>query len=350
MSLTSQLNDTSSQATKFFREHFPDTRNFGKVWRELVCDLPCCEPPPAQEKPEWSATGTALDYRIRLYLQPYPASETIAFKGAKRKFGSQMFELDVDNPDLDIDKILKDNANLGNYFKWLWEELSAMWDSLAKEYGGKREFKNNEVELRISAICLIFSYFDEIFRSRTTPDILFSASLKRWPAESFVKNVRQTTVDDICQLSKLFIQSSTKIIDSGTIVLNPVFSGSRDVGGADADLIIDACLWEVKTTIKPMSFKKWPYQLLGYNFLDYENEFKLKSVGIYLSRQQRWISWPLEDLIRILAGDTKISIDEWRARFRKSLKQIPAEAESSVLALSKLQKSIVRKKPVKARP
>ena len=30
---------------------------------------------------------------------------------------------------------------------------------------------------------------------------------------------------------------------------NPKFAGAPDVGGADGDLVVDGCLWEIKTTI-----------------------------------------------------------------------------------------------------
>ena len=37
----------------------------------------------------------------------------------------------------------------------------------------------------------------------------------------------------------------------GTPVLGPTFSGSRHVGGADADLMIDGFLYDIKTIINP---------------------------------------------------------------------------------------------------
>jgi len=102
-------------------------------------------------------------------------------------------------------------------------------------------------------------------------------------------------------------------------VLNPTFDGSLDVGGADADLIVDGCLLEVKTTVDPRALpSKVVYQLLGYVLLDYSNEFVIDSVGFYLARQAILVRWPLGELLTGIVG-RRVSLPRLRREFRTLL-------------------------------
>ena len=85
-------------------------------------------------------------------------------------------------------------------------------------------------------------------------------------------------------------------------ILNPIFDGSRDVGGTDADFILDSCLIEVKSTINLRVTKTWLHQILGYVLLDHSDQYRLHDVGLYLSRQGKFIEWSLYDLIERLMG------------------------------------------------
>ena len=85
-------------------------------------------------------------------------------------------------------------------------------------------------------------------------------------------------------------------------MLNPVFAQSSAVGGADADLISDGMLLEIKTTINPRIDGAWIRQLLGYLLLDTAGEFEVTSLGLYLARQGRLLVWPLPDALDSIAG------------------------------------------------
>ena len=84
---------------------------------------------------------------------------------------------------------------------------------------------------------------------------------------------------------------------SGTII-GPEFAGSGDIGGADADLIIDHRLYDIKTTINPRKdFPDHLRQLIGYALLDWDDKYALTDVGFYFSRQATYMSWPLSRLL-----------------------------------------------------
>jgi hypothetical protein len=127
------------------------------------------------------------------------------------------------------------------------------------------------------------------------------------------------SVDDLRQLSWLFFDSQQALL-TGQAVLNPHFAGSADVGGADADLIVDGCLIELKTVSDAgrISPKAWPWQLLGYVLLDYDNVYELSSVGIYLARHGLLMQWSLEEYFELLGART-CSVAEARVGLRRAL-------------------------------
>ena len=100
-------------------------------------------------------------------------------------------------------------------------------------------------------------------------------------------------------------------------MLNPTFVGSRDLLGADADLIVEGCLVEIKTTIQRRVRDNWIDQLLGYVLLDYEDQFQINEVAIYLARQQTTLRWPIGLL---LGPATTEKLNALRREFRDLLR------------------------------
>jgi hypothetical protein len=95
--------------------------------------------------------------------------------------------------------------------------------------------------------------------------------------------------------------------------LNPTFGeGSRLLGGADADVIRDDLLIEVKTVKKLRS--KTFRQLIGYALLANaygvncdaqapQSRTAITRIGVYLSRAGKLVTWPLEDVLPPEGGD-----------------------------------------------
>lgn len=115
-----------------------------------------------------------------------------------------------------------------------------------------------------------------------------------------------TAIADVCSMAELFCRTQQKLV-AGDAVFKPTFSGSSAIGGADADLIVDRRLIEIKATINPGKIGKvsWPWQLLGYALLD-------------LDRQGLLLRWPVDDYASRLAG-LPTSIAEARAELRDLL-------------------------------
>jgi hypothetical protein len=60
-------------------------------------------------------------------------------------------------------------------------------------------------------------------------------------------------------------------------------------------------------------------QLAGYLLLDYDNQYQITQVGLYLSRQGTVIAWPVPEFLR-LAG-TRESLPQLRSRLREYLRR-----------------------------
>ena len=90
----------------------------------------------------------------------------------------------------------------------------------------------------------------------------------------------------------------------------PTFGlSSHWIGGADADIIDEGCLIDVKC-VKNIEATAFIRQVVAYALLDVENEHGLDSIGIYLARQGILWSIPLEDV----AKATNLTISELRAQ------------------------------------
>ena len=111
---------------------------------------------------------------------------------------------------------------------------------------------------------------------------------------------------DIEDIEKQFPLIDSELFKSqNRCLLNPTFGkGSQLVGGADADLIIDDKLIDVKTTKKlelPLSYF---CQIIGYLLLhriggtsSCSGEFEIEQLGIYYSRYGYLFSFNVKDLI-----------------------------------------------------
>lgn len=104
-------------------------------------------------------------------------------------------------------------------------------------------------------------------------------------------------------------------------LLNPTFGdASHEVGGADADFIIDGCLVDIKTTKSAKFTRNQFNQLIGYYILhdiggiDGDYNLTVMTLGVYYSRYGELCTFPVEPLI----GRGYSSFVKW---FRKKMKE-----------------------------
>jgi hypothetical protein len=129
-------------------------------------------------------------------------------------------------------------------------------------------------------------------------DVIFRAGI----VDPALDSVDPLDVQDLVGLSKIipFDESLAGCL-AGNVWLNPTFGRfSAGIQGADADVIAETVLIDIKTTIKPDT-RPHLAQLVGYAMLaeayrsEEAPEFpRVESVGIYFARQGALVTAPME--------------------------------------------------------
>lgn len=141
--------------------------------------------------------------------------------------------------------------------------------------------------------CIILAKLDSLYRTG-----------KNFP-DSINFEVNKDDIEDLINLTSLI--SSEQWIAKEQCLLNPTFGqSSLDVGGADADIIIDNILVDIKTT-KYLKFTREQFrQLMGYIVLNArqgerykEMSYDIERVGIYFSRHGKLFTFPTQKFFSV---------------------------------------------------
>ena len=175
----------------------------------------------------------------------------------------------------------------------------------------RKEFISNFKEKRSSFFGGQLTLFDLL------PDCIILAKMEavsrrgRDFPNSEVFSVNEADTVDLERLTKLTDHSQWTATKQ--CLLNPIFGqSSLDIGGADADFIIDGRLIDVKTT-KELKFKREYFrQLVGYHILNMrENNMygNIESLGIYFSRFGIMFTFPTPEMNKIAVQGNPV--DTW---------------------------------------
>jgi hypothetical protein len=250
--------------------------------------------------------GMALDYRLRYYFAVTPPDEFTARRGAS------LFLMIVDPS-----RRLAWMNRFREFFESTVPATTARLSPVAQLLGGAEE-------RQLCQVCYSLALLEELYRAGPVmalrSPILPINPLDSDALEQLLAIDREMLVhEDLIRLSHAFYHSQRELIGLPA-VLNPTFAGSRDVGNADADLIIDGCLIEVKTSVSSQWFpKETLYQLLGYVLLDYGDEHRIRSVGIYFARQATLVRWPVEQFVALLSDESESELGLLRKAFQAAL-------------------------------
>lgn len=333
MSLTGHLNDASSPVRHFFDDYFPNTAKccssksgkpnvnarvnpqtsedtvFGRDrWRP---GDPIVLPLQADGYP-WATVGTAIDYRLRYQCANVPIESTVAWKGAQKLLFSQTTPFDV---------------------VVLFKDLSNFIDTLIGDAHVPQQRLNIRKEQDLARSCYILALFEQCFRA---PVDLHGPLMRNGPRTTLrdlLELCDISTVDDIVRVAHLFWQTQANFMTEPKVILNPTFSGSRALGGADADLIVGSQLIDIKSSIKNELSRAHLLQVLGYCLADWDDEYELTSAGIYFARQGVSIVWPLEALC------STASVEGWsllqaRKEFRKVVQPLKPPSDDDGIEVS----------------
>jgi hypothetical protein len=291
MSLTSHLKDISSPVRQFIHSQFPNNRAVVRDAKDVLVAATTTRP---SSPVPYSTIGMALDYRLRYYFSITPSEALVAAKGADQLISAQ------------------------RELFWLAAEFFESLKVALDELQPVRQRLDAQHESRLAQYCYVLALFEQLYRAGLDIRSPLLVPIPADSVEALLAIPQPAAIDDLCTLSWVFYDGFTDLINGAReIVLNPTFDGSRDVGGADADVILDGCLLEFKTSVKPKLDPFALYQLLGYVLLDYSDRYQIQGMGVYMARQGVLLRWPLTELLRTMAGAPSPDLADIRGRFRQ---------------------------------
>jgi len=344
MSLTSHLKSTTSPIGQFIRQRFAHTARLTKVANAQLREKSTIHPILADMPYPYGTVGMAIDYRIRYAFAITPYRQLAAWKGAMC-LNPKIREVNDDIPENQIEHAARPNQHIESTQKssflkrfraflkggsklqqkeegqWPYSAqlLLAFFDNLdrimdAIQPAG-RCIDEEEAELTLARYCYLLALFEEAYRSS---GYLFGPLMDPEPKrtlEELLAIPKDDWLDDICFMFARFYNNYAYLL-AHPHLLNPEFQGSKDVGNADADLIVDGCLIDIKASIAPKIEPKYLRQLAGYLLLDYNDALHIESVGIYMARQGMLLTWDVLEFLRQLTGDEGVLLASLRQEFR----------------------------------
>lgn len=256
MSLTTELKRQDSPIFEFLNENLDRSlvESIIAEHNSIVSRFPVLAAPPGSN---WSLVGTAMSYAFRWQIQ----SPEVWLKNSLAWWGAR--ELDLAN---DLNQVTQQATS---------EE--------------QKDF-----------CCLLMAGFEQAYRGRLCPELTYLIKLPSREKLLLEMPDHAASVADIQQLRRGF-KLQFVAVNSEPIYINPTFDGSSDINGADAQLIVGTRLIDVRTTMKrrPLNLVGF-YQQIAYCLLDYSDEYGLNKIVWIYPRQQTFLSYSLDRIIKNL--------------------------------------------------
>ncbi len=322
MSLTSHLNNPASPIGQFIKQRFAQTARLTKTANPGLKSADTIRPTQADSSYPYGLIGTAIDYRIRYAFDITPYRRLVAWQGAKLLTVKPLEsdeDIVVDWDDLEGIPLpptaLTTGVAQGPYPLSL---IRAFFDSLENTVnmiqpeGRLLEIEN---ERMLNRYCIVLSLFEQVYRSNAYLQGPLMQPTVKHTVEALLTIPQDSWVDDLGVLFTRFYHRHHSLL-SKPHILNPTFLGSAYVGGADADLVVDGCLIDIKTSTFPQIKAEYLHQLAGYLLLDFDDKLHIDAVGIYMARQGELVQWPAIDFLHELTGESTILLTSLRQDFR----------------------------------
>jgi len=326
MSLQAQIREKGTPVRRFFEERFPNVTSVRKDLAARASDATTTRPPESAGYP-WTAAASAIDYRIRLafpqsaaylprweFASPVGGFSLVTDRKLPRPFPAE-FAAASGEPHGPF------NSWAGAFFETLRDVLGAV---LANNSDPAKQ-PDAALEETLAQLCYVLGLYEALNHGGPTvrsplyeklnfPPVMFPV------ADALSLLCPPNVVADLDAMTKRFYEAQQELLAAAHVELSPVFAGSTEIGGADGDLIVDNCLIDVKAFVDPAKDSHpWPWQLLGYVLLDYEDAWDLTSVAVYLPRQARLIEWSLDELCTMLGGSGQEPLSKVRSAFRHAV-------------------------------
>lgn len=253
------------------------------------------------QRPDWAALGHAIDYRLRLFL------------GRPLGLAVQAGVALAGQP------TLVDGAPAGP----VCEALLEAGEDLLAEIDQTLAAPGRADEERTSRLCFVAAHYEALYRrGQHSRHGLLAAATRTTTLEDLAAAVPDYAVTDLAEQMRLAepVFALWLSLPQEQRVCGPVFTGSTDLGGADADYILGGTLIDCKATTRPRHLGRDEiHQLAGYLLLDYDNQYGIEEVGLYYARQGALVTWTTEEFLKRLG--TNAPLPRLRTQFRDHLQR-----------------------------
>lgn len=328
MSMTDALRQPTSTFRRFLDYEFPDLES---ACRETLAPLPArplAHPERHNRGPAPTrTTGTAIDHRLRLAFAPQcaPSQTDQAFLSTIAlgvQAAAERADREGIQPYPDEDRSYQQLARLG-------EDLLARFATVltrTQPHSIDRSLVlDHGEEQLLCRLCYAGAWFDGFLRNTDVnahPVLRLLAASEDASLDDLLGAVPQEAIDDMETLLRVADASELATLrnhtESTTVVAAPMFAGSADIGGADADLLVGELLLDIKTTRRPADYVREDLrQLLGYLLLDYRDQHAITKLAVYYARHGCLVTWDVDELLAA-AGAQRL-LKELRAECRRVL-------------------------------
>jgi len=325
MSLTSHLNDPTSPIGQFIKQRFAQTARLTKAANLQLKAAETLRPALPGVSYPYAPIGTAIDYRIRYAFDVTPYQQLVAWHGALL-LTTKPIESN-DDIVVDEDELLAILTLTPIYFDIMQGVAQGPYPlKLVRQFFESLNYTlqtiqpvgrllDAEAEHLLDRYCVVLSFFEQVFRSNAYLQGPLMQPTVKQSVEELLAIPRDSWLDDLSQIFNLFYARYHELL-SRPYILNPTFAGSLDIGGADADLVVDGCLIDIKASVSPQIKAEYLYQLAGYLLLDYDDQLHMNAVAIYMARQGMLFTWSVDKFLHELTGNTVPSLLALRQDFR----------------------------------
>lgn len=258
--------------------------------------------PPLVDSKYSGFIGTCSDYLIRFYVARMVHNQA-ALENTVAEAGMQRLKGKMNE---------KNGAAIEKAFMTQKEKVKAFIDGTGRV---------NEIFYP----CIMFANFDNIVRVGIRYSTIKEAAMAAVSAPDM------DAVKEVVEIGNIFIKvvHTEKLLQKdSTVVFNPKFGRyGAFCGGADADIYIDGCLYDFKSTKDIGYHRDYTAQLLGYYFLSricddlHEGDLvsqQIKYLGIYFSRYGVICKVPVPEIPQEAIEEFKVNIA--LANEKKSIK------------------------------
>jgi hypothetical protein len=286
----------------FLERHLPRTDQVVSSYLQWSRGLPPAVQPMDERRPDYAALGRTIDYRLRLSLGSGPGDAVtagIALLGSSLAIeGAPSFEVR----------------------RALHTAGSQLLDRLQAHLNGMHQLSEEE----LTRLCHVAGFYEAVYRNGvfSRRRNLLALADARTTLSHLTAAVPAYVVEDIAEQVKLAEQpfEPFRQLPDGHRLCGPVFAGSSDLGGADADFIVGGLLIDCKATTRPHTIHRSAVQqLAGYLLLDYDDTYGIDQVGLYLSRQGALITWRVPDFLNALGS--RVPLPKLRTLLRDDLRR-----------------------------